>query len=180
MEHKILNDFIDVKAVNLKLIDEYKNILPEEIISLWRRGFGTFYGGYLKTINLNEYKQIVKSSYFLGDKAIPIFATAFGDILTWEEERYVGILKYRFGENDIISDDFEYFYDIISDPDCASDYFTMNKYDMAIQKYGALEYDECFGYFPLLALGGKDSVNNLKKVKIQEHIALIAEMTGGI
>ena len=36
------------------------------------------------------------------------------------------------------------------------------------------------GYVPLLALGGKESVKSLKKVKMREHIALIAELTDGI
>ena len=66
MEHEILKDFVVTKPVDLKLIDEYRNLLPEEIISLWKRGFGTFYGGYLKIINPNEYKHLIESSYFLG------------------------------------------------------------------------------------------------------------------
>ena len=53
-------------------------------------------------------------------------------------------------------------------------------YEKAVDKYGTLNYDECFGYVPILALGGKESVNNLKKVKIREHIALITELAGGI
>ena len=52
-------------------------------------------------------------------------------------------------------------------------------HNKAIEKYGMLEYDECFGYVPLL-LGGKETVNNLKKVKIREHLSIIAEMSGGV
>ncbi|MBQ6523394.1 MAG: DUF1851 domain-containing protein [Atopobiaceae bacterium] len=36
------------------------------------------------------------------------------------------------------------------------------------------------GYVPLLGLGGRETVNNLRKVKIREHIALIAQMVGGV
>ncbi|MBQ6523398.1 MAG: DUF1851 domain-containing protein [Atopobiaceae bacterium] len=32
----------------------------------------------------------------------------------------------------------------------------------------------------LLDLGGRESVDNLRRVKIREHIALIAEMVGGV
>ncbi|WP_370740405.1 T6SS immunity protein Tdi1 domain-containing protein [Ruminococcus sp.] len=32
---------------------------------------------------------------------------------------------------------------------------------------------ECFGYMPLLALGGDEDTDNLKKFQIPEHIALI-------
>ena len=41
-------------------------------------------------------------------------------------------------------------------------------------------YDECFGYVPLLALGGKEDVEHLKKVKMKEHIAVITQLTGGV
>lgn len=179
--HKILEDFVTVKKVGTELIDKYEKILPKEIITLWReKGFGVFYGGYLKVINPDEYKHLIEESYFQGNVSIPIFATAFGDIITWEENRFVGILDYRFNDNDVISDGFEYFYDIISENECASEFFTLDIYEKAVKKHGELKYDECFGYFPLLALGGQDSVNNLRKVKMMEHIALIAEMTGGI
>jgi hypothetical protein len=29
-------------------------------------------------------------------------------------------------------------------------------------------------------MGGRESVNNIKKFKIKEHIALIADLTGGV
>ena len=87
-----------------KTISQYENQLPQEIIDLWKNdGYGTFYNGYLKVINPNEYKELIESSYFQGNVSIPIFATAFGDIITWEKNQFLGIIKYRYGENDVIS-----------------------------------------------------------------------------
>lgn len=177
----MLTDFIKVADVDGNLINQYERKLPGEIIDLWREfGLGTFYNGYLKVINPNEYSELLKQSYFQGEVSIPIFATAFGDVITWEKNQFVGIIKYRYGENDVISDGFEFFFDDVKDGEYDMDHFTINKYNEAVEKYGSLKYDECFGYVPILALGGKESVNNLKKVKIREHIALITELTGGI
>ena len=53
-------------------------------------------------------------------------------------------------------------------------------YNKAIQKYGEPAYDECFGYVPLLGLGGKDTVDNLKKVKLKEHIYIINDLVGPV
>ena len=39
-------------------------------------------------------------------------------------------------------------------------------------------FDECFGYVPLLALGGPETADHLEKVKLREHIALISQFTG--
>ncbi|WP_297980895.1 T6SS immunity protein Tdi1 domain-containing protein [uncultured Oscillibacter sp.] len=45
---------------------------------------------------------------------------------------------------------------------------------------GPLQFDECFGYTPLLGLGGSRKVDNLRKVKITEHIDLITESAGKV
>lgn len=156
----MITDFIKKTDISEELIKEYEDKLPSEMIAFWKEfGFGTFYDGYLKAINPDDYKDLIEKSYFQGDVSIPIFATAFGDLITWEKNQFVGIVKYRYGENDVISDGFDFFFDDVTD--------------------GELD-DECFGYVPLLALGGKESVNNLKKVKILEHIALITEMSGEV
>lgn len=177
----MITDFIKKNDISEELIKEYEDKLPSEMIDFWKEfGFGTFYDGYLKAINPDDYKDLIEKSYFQGDVSIPIFATAFGDLITWEKNQFVGIVKYRYGENDVISDGFDFFFDDVTDGELDDEYFSIKQYKAAIKKLGSLEYDECFGYVPLLALGGKESVNNLKKVKILEHIALITEMSGEV
>ena len=43
-------------------------------------------------------------------------------------------------------------------------------YIEAVQTWGNIKFGECFGYIPLLGLGGSEEVKHLKKVKIREHI----------
>ena len=59
-------------------------------------------------------------------------------------------------------------------------YFQIPQYIEAVNKLDKLEQDECFGYVPLLGLGGSEKVQNLKKVKIREHIELISQLVGKI
>lgn len=59
-------------------------------------------------------------------------------------------------------------------------FFDIKKYNEAIIKLGKIELNECFGYFPLLGLGGSEKVENLKKVKIREHIEIITQLVGKI
>ena len=49
---------------------------------------------------------------------------------------------------------------------------------ITINSEGRVEFEECFGYVPLLALGGNETVDNLKKIKTKEHIEVIIEMVG--
>lgn len=177
----MIKDFIKVKDVPEEIINEYKDKIPTEMMDIWKKyGFGYFYDGYLKVINPKDYQKLVQESYFLGDVAIPIFATGFGDLITWEKNNFLGIVKYRYSDNDVISAGMDYYFEDLYDGDFDKEFFDMRKYKAAVKKYGSLEYDECFGYVPLLALGGKESVNNVKKVKIREHIALIASFIGEI
>ena len=48
--------------------------------------------------------------------------------------------------------------------------------NLKVIENGKLDFDECFGYVPLLQLGGSEKVENLKKVKIKEHLELITKM----
>lgn len=177
----MIADFIKSGDVNEDLIKEYEGKLPVEVIDIWREyGLGTFYNGYLKVINPNDYQELLEWSYFRGDVSIPIFATAFGDLITWEKNQFIGIVQYRYGESHIIADGFEFFMDDVKDGELDEEYLSIRQYNAAVKKHGDLQYDECFGYVPILALGGKESVNNLKKVKIREHIAIITELAGEV
>ncbi len=136
--------------------------------------------GYLKIINPDEYVELLNSSYFRANVAVPIMATAFGDIITWEKQHFVAIVKYRYGKSEIMISGLELFLTLLKDSGFTKRFFTQALYAEAVNAYGKLAYDECFGYAPLLALGGKESVENIKKVKMKEHIAVIADMAGGV
>lgn len=167
-------------AVSSELCERYKSIVPDELIDIWKNyGFGSFLNGYLKVINPDEYQELVRVTYFRGNVSIPIFVTAFGDIITWEENRYIRVVKYKNGTFKGIAAGFEFFFIDLKDG-LFDEIFEMSKYEVAVKTLGRVQFDECFGYVPLLGLGGKESVDNLKKVKIREHIELITQMVGKI
>ena len=181
MRFERLNDFVYFSEVEESCIRKYSEKIPTELLEIWKEyGFGTFFGGYLKVINPDEYMDLLKESYFRGDVSIPILATAFGDIITWEEGQYVEIVEYRYNDFDSIMPRFDIFLRLLSDKGFLKRYFKLDDYARAVEKYGDLAYDECFGYVPLLALGGKEDVEHLKKVKMREHIAVMAQLTGGV
>jgi hypothetical protein len=179
MDNKILSDFVSEKLVSQEEITVYKDKLPEELLNVWRSlGFGTFMNGYLKIIDPKTYQQILEDSYFMGKVSIPMMVTGFGDIIAWEENKYIGLVKYRKGQFDIISCGFEYFFNYLLDEEFINDFFNIKQYEEALAKYGELKFDECFGYVPLLGLGGYEDVNHLQKVKIKEHIEIITQFMG--
>ncbi|MCD7742143.1 MAG: DUF1851 domain-containing protein [Ruminococcus sp.] len=164
-----------------EIIKKYSSTLPKTLIEIWKsQGFGTIMDGYLKIINPDEYADIFNNSYYRSDVAIPIIVTAFGDIITWEKNKYVGIVQYRYGKSDLMITRFDLFLMLLKDNSFTKQYFNLEMYKDAISLYGKPNYDECFGFVPILAIGGSEKVDNLKIVKTKEHIALIAEIIGEV
>lgn len=181
MVETLFENFEKEDVVSLELCERYKSIVPDELIDIWKNyGFGSFLNGYLKVINPDEYQELVRTTYFRGPVSIPIFVTAFGDILTLEESQYIGMVKYKNGTFSIVAKKFKRFMQNLEDEYFLEKYFQIPQFMEAVDKWGKVEADECFGYVPLLGLGGKESVDNLKKVKIREHIELITQMVGKI
>ena len=88
----MLDNFEKVADMPQEIIEKYKDQVPTELVQIWQEdGLGTFLDGYLKVINPDDYLELLQDSYFRGDIAIPIFVTAFGDIITWEKNEFVSI-----------------------------------------------------------------------------------------
>ena len=182
MSENVFEGFKKYKDVDEVILEKYKNILPDELLRAWKKyGFGTILNGYIKIVNPMDYQDILDASYFAAPVSIPIMVTAFGDIITWEDSRYLVLVKYKNSAIKVISANFKYFWgDLITSSRFKSEIFEFDKYDEALKLKGPLEFDECYGYVPLLGLGGSEEVSNLSKVKIREHILLITELVGRI
>lgn len=167
--------------IEQETINKYKSILPGELLKLWEEfGLANIYGGYMRMINPDEYQELVKEAYFRGDISIPIFVTAFGDIITIEEGEYVGLIRFKNGIFNIVAKNFKRFWQNIDDEYFQDKYLELKQYERALDKLGAVEDDECYGYVPLLGLGGMEKIENIKKVKIKEYIGLIVQLVGRI
>ena len=174
-------DFKFHKSVNEETITKYKNKVPEELINVWENyGYGSLLNGYLKIINPDEYKELVEETYFRGNISVPIFSTGMGDIICWEENRYLRLIEYRKGIFKGISAGFEFFFSDLTDKRFCEKYLDSAQYNLAVEKYGVPDFEECFGYVPLLVLGGSEEIEKLKKVKLFGHILLITQLTGPI
>ena len=110
MTYRILDDFRIEKKVPLDLIDTYRNKIPKLIIQIWEDyGFGSFMNGFLRTINPNEFQDILQRAYYMGTKSLPVFVTALGDMIVWEENTYLTILRFRHGTFSIMEKGCSYF-----------------------------------------------------------------------
>ncbi|MGT2895223.1 T6SS immunity protein Tdi1 domain-containing protein [Streptococcus entericus] len=174
-------DFRKISDMPTEVIEKYGPRVPEELVQIWKEyGLGTFLNDYLKIINPDDYKEFVKETYCRGESSLPIFITAFGDIIILEENKYLRLIRYKEGDFVSILENMYYFLEDLEDEELLEDYFEIPLYEEAITRFGSLSYDQCFGFVPLLGLGGKKHVDNLDKVKTREHLQLIVELVGGV
>ena len=73
--------------------------------------------GYLRVINPDDYKELIEDTYFSGKESIPLFTTAFADVITWQENEFIGMIKYKtLNENAIwegMDNFFELFFELL-------------------------------------------------------------------
>ena len=181
MSGKSFNDFVLNEEVSEDIIKSYKGKVPDEVLEIWENcGFGSILNGYLKIINPNEFQQHLKDIYARNEDAIALFATSMGDIIVWEKNRYLNLLNFRRKSVSVISAGFDFFLEDLDDESFLDEELDWQPYSEAVNKYGQPAFNECFGYVPLLGLGGPEKVENLSKVKLVEHIYLITQFMGQI
>lgn len=177
----MLDNFVKLASMPETVINKYGSQVPIELRRIWEEdGIGTFVDGYLKVINPDDYSALVQSTYFRGDNSIPIFVTAFGDIVIYTQNGFIDIVYYRNQDFEVVGKKMSHFLNFIKDKDFQNDYFDIILFQDAVKKYGNLTYQQCFGFVPLLALGGTKSVDNLEKVNISEHLSILTQLTGGV
>jgi hypothetical protein len=179
--HNNFDNFkLDEKVSDL-IIEKYTDQIPSEVIDIWRQyGFGSVSQGYLKIINPDKLEKLLEEVYTRFQEAIPLFVTSMGDIIVWEKGRYLNLLNFRRNDVNAISAGFDFFLEDLNDEEFLIDELKWVSYSNAVKKYGEPNFDECFGYVPLLGLGGSEKVENLQKVKWVEHIYLITQFMGSI
>lgn len=176
-------DYGTVQKPDAITLHDFKDKLPGQLIDFWNAyGFGTFMNGYLKLVNPSEFQSHFDEAYNNNDNEIVFAITGLGDFLTWAGDA-VRAVYFKNGYDSIIEsgDDMEWFFDMdLADDGFLRDNLNDKNYRPAKEKLGELEYDECYGYVPLLGLGGGEKAENLQKVKIKEHISIIAQTLGKI
>lgn len=159
-------------------IGEHSARVPHEIVELWREvGLATGAGGCLRLIDPAEWAPVIADAYPGHDDAVAVFATAFADVVVWERG-YLNILRFRRGVVTVLVADLEVLFLVIDDQEFLDTELDARSYAPAVERLGMPEFDECFGYVPLLALGGPERVENLQRVKMREHVLLISQFAG--
>lgn len=188
-----INTYIKIADVPGNIINKYKGILPEELIYIWEKmGFGIYENGFLQMVNPDEYEFIFEYVDKLLEPTIVWGITALGDLLVWEgnenwtiapdEGNRFFLINVRNCKRGVIGDIDGTLNTFIGREFCIKDkdMFDAKIYLDNKDKLPKLNYGECYGYVPALALGGSKSIKNLKVVDAKAYIHLIGQAVGKI
>lgn len=174
---ELLKDFNKVGNVEKNIIEKYKGIVSDEIIELWKKyGYGSFYNDFMKIINPDEFMEVFNLLVVNITDDIPIFITGMGDIIIYTKSTgsFIDYLT-RYKTVEYIPNQLEGLADELDFEYTREEYLVYLPYEEAINKYGNPDYSQCFGYSPLLSLGGCENVNSLKKVDLMTHLEIISQ-----
>ncbi|WP_318264047.1 GAD-like domain-containing protein, partial [Peribacillus simplex] len=82
--------------------------IPEQVLEVWNKyGFGSILNGYLNIVNPEKYQELLKDVYVRNEDALVLFTTSMGDLVVWEDNKYLILLNFRKGEIKGISSGFK-------------------------------------------------------------------------
>ncbi|WP_136708459.1 T6SS immunity protein Tdi1 domain-containing protein [Agromyces sp. H66] len=169
-----------VAPIAEETISQYAGQVPAEVVELWRDQGAGFVGDdrYFRIVDPARAAQMLEGVFALPDGSTVLFTTALGDLVVHVNGLYL-VVKSRWGAIDLIEGvAFDELVRLIEDPARRDDVWEWQPYPVARDRDGAPEFEQCFGYVPLLALGGSPDASHLQLAGLYEHLAVIAQFAG--
>lgn len=139
-------------------------------------GIGAYAGGLFRTVSPLDFDDVIEDWLGPGQPAAVYAVTAFGSMFYWDgsDNHYLDVL---FGDRTTIFQRIDFvFGGNLCDPDFLNDVMLGDLFADAARRLGPPAADECFGFFPALALGGAFSADSLRRVKRREHVNLLSQL----
>lgn len=148
---------------------------------LAEQGSGVRGDGFLRILNPVGFLPAFQRLLPAAPHTLPIAATAFGDIIFIDEGSRLFAALFRHGvirSIDLIGIDGFTLYSTV--PGILELITPTRGYAEAAERLGVPDIDECFGYSPILAIGGSEKPDNLERVQLIPHLELIVQLAGPI
>lgn len=178
---EMLNDFVKEGDVSLEVIQKYQRKISKEIVYLWKNyGYGTFYNGFFKVINPEEFEDIFHKLVDYGNPIVPVLVTGMGDTFAFEcrQEEYFTIYRPRYDEVDFINGGLPHMAENIYNERLRELCFRIKAYEEAVEKYGVPSYENCFSYTIPLVRGGYDDIEHLVSVPVKKFLDEMYQLLG--
>ena len=167
----------DCRAVPSERLSAYESRLPSALLELWKTdGWCSYAKGLIWMTDPEELKDILELWLDKAENRSIFGRTAFGDLFVWDG-RETQYLDVQHGTLTSFGGMVTVFFEVSLCSDRFLDATLWRKlYRKALPRLGRPAFDECYALEPALALGGSIEEKNLAKVKLREHVAILAEV----
>ncbi|WP_139416357.1 T6SS immunity protein Tdi1 domain-containing protein [Agromyces laixinhei] len=171
--------FDPVAPITEETIAAFAGAVPTEVAELWRtHGAGLVGDGYFRFLDPERAAKMLAGVFELPEGSTVLFATALGDLVVHVKGLYL-VYKSRWGAIDLIEGlSFDELVALIEDPAQRDAAWEWQPYPTAAERDGVPGFEQCFGFVPLLALGGSPDPAKLQLAGLYEHLAVIAQLAG--
>jgi len=173
----VFAQFSQVASVSEQTLARWGPRVPEPVAQVWReQGLGLVGDGFVRVVDPDR-AMVMLGGIGLPDGAVPVFTTALADLVLWTEPVFA-VARFRFGVIDIIGVDATQLVADLQDDAFLDQSLARAPYAEGVARLGVPGIDECFGFVPLLALGGRGDAASLDRCGYWEHLALISQLAG--
>ena len=166
------------RPASADVIQKYTGILPGALIEHWREMGWCGYGqGLLWVLNPDDLRDPIAE--WLGpasERSHAIVRTGLGDVIFWSDK---GASYLDVNDNVIfeMGDDIEGIFRFsLCDDDYLENAVSRKVFRQGLRRLGVLEPDECYAFTPALVLGGPGTAETLERVKVREHLSILAQL----
>ena len=159
------------------VIRKYEGRLPAQLLDHWREvGWCSYRNGLLWVVNPDQFADVIGEWVDFDPASAPVFLrTAFGHLYLWHDG-YVYSLDVQYGDGSRVTPKIERMFTLLCDPELQEKILRRSLFEEARKRLGPPDRDECYAFEPALALGGPGTVDTIRRVKIREHLSILAQL----
>jgi hypothetical protein len=157
---------------------ECEKVLPANLVDYFRRsGVGQYGKGLFRTVSPVEAASLVDGWGDLQAARSTFLITAFGCFVYRDGSSNRLVNVWAGTRSELFSDAADAFEGNLCDADFIKSVLLKSDFLSASKRLGPPGQDECFGFVPAIALGGDGSAASIQRVKLREHLALLAQLS---
>lgn len=185
------------REVDPRCATRYDGRLPTKLFDYWsEHGFAGYGSGRFWTTDPADYEAVLKrwlkhTAFAEADDYHVIGRTAFGGLWVWGSRsgpslQIASALHLLFPDRmaaaSMANGDANFVLQIFFESmtpaatEIFDDVHAQPLFKRALRKLGPLAADEVYGFVPALVMGGRARLDNLRKLRIIEHLEMLAEL----
>ena len=168
----------DCERLHDDKIESYAARIPAQVLDHWRKSGVCSFGDRLLWFTDPQQLDDVLEDWlkvFELDSGAVFLRTAFAHLYVWSGGSVCSIDVHEGGFSKV-TDDLELFFSLLSDDDIREKILRVSLYEEVKERLGPPERDECYAFVPALALGGPGTADSVQRVKLREHLGILAQL----